>query len=881
MCVRTCTNIYRHQILLLLVVFSILGCFIFQCSGDDGIGSDVTVVIDRAIRKLSSANFDDAFDILKTFSAKRISKELNAEEESELFFFMGTAKHGGGEREIAMDYYKKALVLRPDMPGGWKNLAILTKEMKKYDIAEAAYRRALELDPESTTSMNSLGYILNNGHRYLEALTVLREALRSFERQGGGAEDVPDPNELYADMSFNLGVAAMNTGNVQEALHAYYEVVRTDPKHAASLVNLASLYHKSGQMGQAIEFYNSALDAVASGPRWANAGIQEMTYLNLGHALAYDGHSKDALVAFTASRRSHRLRKSLGFSIDEDGHATASDSFDEFEVSILAHEVRTRRTVCDWSRDRTDLRTLINEVHRGIRSNHHSPALLPFDTLILAVSPAYQHDVAVAWSSQYLSLPRLPTKTLRLNKRVRVGFLSYDFNDHPTAHMIEGVFKENEHHAAATIKRHVTDLVAISFGKEDGSVFRRAIRDACTGKSRATRKYAETVSSYERPCSGFLNIAALSHGEAAEAIAGANIDILLDLQAHTLGGRQEILARRPAPVQVSFLVYPGTMGSEWIGYLVADRFVAPPELAAHYTESLVYLPDSYQINYYPLRDLPRRLRGDDDNENEAEGRITAETLEQNEAWLERFKALPASLVLDDGTLPRSAHALPPDADEENFVVFCNFNKIQKFDRTSFSLWLSILRRVPRSVLWLLQPSTRHEVLTVRANLMAEALSMGVLPSRIVWAPRVPKMAHLSRHKHATLFLDTLVYNAHSTASDALRGGLPVITCPKEPFAGRVAAALLRAVHMPELVVSSVREYEDLAVRLARSPHLVRNLRNRLLAGGSKMPLFDSSQYRQNFERAMSGIWDVEHAGKGLEGRRSRMSIVVAPRSTSL
>ncbi len=262
-------------------------------------------------------------------------------------------------------------------------------------------------------------------------------------------------------------------------------------------------------------------------------------------------------------------------------------------------------------------------------------------------------------------------------------------------------------------------------------------------------------------------------------------------------------------------------------------------------------------------------------------------------WIDRFREISSDLVLDDGSLPRTAHGLPPIASNDDYVIFCNFNKIQKFDRKTFMLWLSILRRVPKSVLWLLRPSARHEVDTVRTldirdymyrsshstqvrrNLEKEAKAFGVLPSRIVWAPRVPKLAHLARHRHATLFLDTLIYNAHSTASDSLFGGLPVLTCPAQPFAGRVAAALLRAVGVPELIVSDVREYEDLAVRLGRSPKLIRHLRRRLLNAQS-LPLFDAVQYRKNFERSTLVVSDMRRL---CDGDSSVMNLVVAPALT--
>jgi len=831
----------------------------------------------NAIEFLEQGAYERAWTVLEEYdSADPLADDFQI---SEILFLRATSKHGIGDIEYAMDLYRQALDVRSDMPGAWKNLAILAKEAGRMDVAENAYRRALRLVPDSATSLNSLGFILNRSERYEEAISYFKEALRYVEF----ADDIPVPEELYADVNFNLGVASMHTGRVQDAIAAYRETIRYDHVHAGSYINLASIYHKSGQIDQAIELYRNAIVAASTSndSTWVRSGLVEMSSMNLGVALSHRGRSAAALEAFKTSRRSRRNRLRAGLVADYD------DNFDDFEISLLAHEVRTRRTVCDWRRDRTDLRMLYREVLKGLRYDY-APALLPFDTLILPLSPAYQRAVAIGWSSQYLRFPQLTLPSASQNRRgrIRIGFLSYDFNDHPTAHMIEGIFKE-ETTSLGRPRAHPTDLVAISFGKDDDSVFRREIRDACDGTDEISKRLRVSFPNHERPCSGFLNIATLSHEDGAHAIADANIDVLLDLQAHTLGGRQEILARRPAQIQISFLVYPGTMGSPWIDYLVADRFVAPPELQAHYTEALIYFPDSYQINFYPRRDLPLHLRSDDDSDRHVANRFTADTLLRNEMWIQRFKALPPSLVLDDGSLPRSAHGLPPGTEEtaNPRVVFCNFNKIKKFDRASFGLWMSIMKRVPNSVLWLLEPSTRLEVDTVKYNLENEAQAMGVRPTRIFWAARVPKMAHLSRHKHGTLFLDTLVYNAHSTASDALRGGLPVITCPKGPFAGRVAAALLRAVEIPDLIVSTVKEYEELAVHLARNPHIVEAFRRRLLTKGSRMPLFDSSRYRRHFERAMTAVWDLRR----YEGKSSgdanfgptKPHLIVAPETSGV
>ena len=270
----------------------------------------------------------------------------------------------------------------------------------------------------------------------------------------------------------------------------------------------------------------------------------------------------------------------------------------------------------------------------------------------------------------------------------------------------------------------------------------------------------------------FVDLAATqSHEASAQKIADQRVQILIDLQLHTFGGRPEVAARRPAPVQACFLIYPGTSGAPWIDYLFADSAVVPGEQAEFYSEKLVYMPVTYQVNFYPPLDLPEHI------------------------------ALPVC-----------------DNRQDRPFVFANFNKITKLDPASWEVWMAILRRVPQSELVLLSPSKKRAGNFTVARLLAEAEARGVAASRISFAPRIKKKPYLERMAEADLFLDTFVYNAHSTATDALRGGLPVITLVDGSgrFAGRVAGGLLHTMELDFLITYTRTEFEDLAVRLAKA-----------------------------------------------------------------
>jgi protein O-GlcNAc transferase len=306
----------------------------------------------------------------------------------------------------------------------------------------------------------------------------------------------------------------------------------------------------------------------------------------------------------------------------------------------------------------------------------------------------------------------------------------------------------------------------------------------------------------------FIDVRSMSDADVATLVRDLEIDIAVDLKGFTLGARPGILAFRPAPIQVGYLGYPGTTGAEFIDYIIADQFVIPVDSDENYSERIVRLPDCYQVN-----DSKRRIA--------------------------------------DLTPSRSEVGLP----EQGFV-FCSFNGSFKITPSMFDIWMRLLQRVEGSVLWLLPGNASAE-----QNLAREAQKRGIDPSRLVFATPKPLSEHLARHRVADLFLDTLPCNAHTTASDALWAGLPVLTCAGSGFASRVAGSLLHAVNLPELVTHSLEEYERLATKLATDPSLLRRFKETLARGRYAAPLFQTDRFRRHIESAYTTMWETYQRGE--------------------
>ncbi|HEX8955850.1 MAG TPA: hypothetical protein VF798_06230, partial [Burkholderiaceae bacterium] len=369
-----------------------------------------------------------------------------------------------------------------------------------------------------------------------------------------------------------------------------------------------------------------------------------------------------------------------------------------------------------------------------------------------------------------------------------IAYLSADFHDHATARLMIEVFERHD--------RERFRFTAYAYGPRDDSAMTARL---------------------ERAFDRMVDIRGDSVFEAAAKIRADGVDILVDLKGYTGASRSDILALCPAPIQVNYLGYPGTMGADFVDYLIADRFVIPEAQRAHYSERIAYLPDTYQPT---------------------DGR----------------RARPPAP-------PRATQGLP-----ENGFVFCCFNQVYKITPVIMDVWCALLRDVPGSVLWLIGSDAPTE-----ENLRLEAERRGVARERIVFAPRTDPVSHLARHGCADLFLDTLPYNAHTTCSDALWMGLPVLTCAGDTFPSRVAGSLLHALGLPELVTHDLAQYAALAQELARDVARLAAVREKIIVARDHAPLFDATRFTRNLEQVYRGMLDA------FPSRRREVRIaIVAP-----
>jgi predicted O-linked N-acetylglucosamine transferase (SPINDLY family) len=393
----------------------------------------------------------------------------------------------------------------------------------------------------------------------------------------------------------------------------------------------------------------------------------------------------------------------------------------------------------------------------------------------LSGSAALQRRAAEIWVRERCPtnpmLPAIPKRAR--DERIRIGYFSADYHDHATSYLIAGMFEMHD--------RSRFEVIAFSFGPDSSGAMRARIKAACDE---------------------FIEVRDKSDSEVALLARDLQIDVAVDLKGFTDGNRVGIFALRAAPLQVSYLGYPGSLGANYMDYLIADHTLIPQESRRHYTEKIVYLPGSYQAN-------------------------------------------DAKRAIADRAFTRAELGLPAAG-----FVFCCFNNNYKIMPDTFDRWMRILERVPGGVLWLLADNP-----TAVANLRREAARRNVSPERLVFAGRIDLPEHLARHRAADLFIDTWPCNAHTTASDALWAGLPVLTCAGEGFASRVAASLLTAIGLPELIVSTADHYEELAVQLATDRQHLTEIKQRLAENRLTAPLFDTQRYTLQIEAAYTKLYE--------------------------
>ncbi|MCK6449394.1 MAG: tetratricopeptide repeat protein [Alphaproteobacteria bacterium] len=675
--------------------------------------------------------------------------------------------HQAGRLAEAETLYKAILDAAPGHFDALHLLGVIASQTGRHAEAERLIGRALGVRPDVAPAQYNRGNALLELGRYAEALACYDKAIALK----------PD----YPEALYHRGNALLALDRFDAALESYDRALAIRPGLPEALNNRGNVLKALARPEEALASYDRAL---ALRPDYVEA-----TY-NRGILLEESGRLDEALSCYD---RVVALKADHALALNSRGnvltvlrrHEDAAQCFarlasvaPEFDYA-LGRDFHARLQCCDWTDYAGSARRIEAAVGQGRR------AVLPFSLLSMPSSPMDQLACARAFAAdRYPPAPDpLWTGQRYAHDRIRLAYVSADFRDHPVPILIVGLFEQHD--------RARFEVTGISLNPEDDSAMGRRIRAAFDRHVDASRMGDRAV---------------------AEQVRALEIDIAVDLSGFTHGNRTAIFAHRPAPVQVNYLGYPGTMGAPYMDYIVADAAVIPAAERGAFAEQVVHLPHSYQAN------------------------------DSRRAIAER-------------TPTRAEAGLP-----ETGFVFCCFNKNYKIAPGTFDAWMRLLRQVDGSVLWLLESSE-----AATRNLWREAERRGVDAGRIVFAPRVRPDEHLARHRLAGLFLDTLPYNAHTTASDALWAGLPLVTCTGGTFAGRVAASLLGAAGMPELITSSDAEYEALALKLATTPALLAELKAKLALNRATCPLFDTALFRRHIEQAYVAMRERSQRGDKPQG----------------
>jgi predicted O-linked N-acetylglucosamine transferase (SPINDLY family) len=670
--------------------------------------------------------------------------------------------HQSGRVEKAIPIYRQ---LMARFPGHARLLFLLgSAETQRGNAAEGLrlLEQSIDADPFNADAYNNRGLALQN-------LKRLDEALDSFDRSIA-------LKPRSAEAFINKGLALREQGRFPEALASFEHALDIDPGNPEQHNNRGNVLLDLGRAEGALASFDRAIELVPNYPEaFANRGSALQELGRIAEALA----SFDRAIALDANlAEAHNLRGDLLLKARREPEARAS-----FERAyrlkpdlefVYPRLLYSRLRTCDWNDIESQLAKLHARIARG------EQLCIPFDALGLTGSPAIQRKAAQTYAARKFP-PRVELGTIpvrQAGKKIRLGYYSADYRDHATSRLMAELFELHD--------RTVFELIGFDFGPESGDEMHRRVQAA-----------------FDR----FVDVRRMSDREVARLSRELQIDIAVDLKGFTEDCRPGIFAERAAPVQVNYLGYPGTMGADYFDYIIADRVLIPAASQSHYSERIVFLPDSYQVN-------------------------------------DRTRSIA------DRSFGREELGLPPAG-----FVFCCFNNNYKITPPTFDAWMRILKRVEASVLWLIEDSP-----TAAENLRKEAGKRGVRAERLVFARRMGLPEHLARHRSADLFLDTLPYNAHTTASDALWAGLPVLTCAGEAFASRVAASLLSAVGLPGLITNELTEYEALAVELATNSPRLAQIRQKLLANRQTAPLFDTPRFAKHIEAAYSEMHERCLAG---------------------
>jgi predicted O-linked N-acetylglucosamine transferase (SPINDLY family) len=642
------------------------------------------------------------------------------------------------------------------------NRGVALHRQGKLAEAERIYRDVLRQQANHFDALHLLGVIaLQTSH-----------AQRAVELIGKAIALKPDCPEAH----YNHGLALQHLKRFRDALASYDRAIALKSDYLEAHHNRGRVLQRLNRPGQALASFDRA---IALKPDFA------LAYYNRGNALNALNRQEEALASYD---KAIALKPDLARAYHDRGVTlNALRRFDESVASyekavslkpdiefLLSNFLTAKMAICDWRNLEGAVAQLVENLE--LRARVTTPHLV----LTISDSLELQRKAAEIWTltrHPFNNAAPIIAKRSRRQK-IRLGYFCSDFHDHATTRLIAELFEKHD--------RARFDLAALSFGPDHNDEMRQRVSAA-----------------FDK----FIDVRNQSDADVAMLARRLEIDIAVDLNGLQQNSRTGIFACRAAPIQVSYLAYPGTMGANYMDYLIADPMVIPPSSQKYFSEKIVYLPNSYQAN-----DRKRQIA--------------------------------------DNAFSRSEVGLP-DAG----FVFCCFNNNLKITPDVFGIWMRILKRVDGSVLWLWEAKAH-----VTANLRKEAKERGVDPQRLVFAKLMSLPNHLARHRLADLFLDTLPYNAHTSASDALWTGLPVLTRMGQSFAGRVAASLLTAIGLPELITSTPQAYEELAIELATSADKLASIKQKLMSNRLATPLFDTELLTRHIETAYAAIYERNQAG---------------------
>ncbi|XDV36742.1 hypothetical protein PO909_006471 [Leuciscus waleckii] len=848
---------------------------------------------------------------------------------------LGCVFNAQGEIWLAIHHFEKAVTLDPNFLDAYINLGNVLKEARIFDRAVAGYLRALSLSPNHAVVHGNLACVyyeqglidlaIDTYRRAIELQPHFPDAYCNLANALKEKGNVSEAEECYntalrlcpthADSLNNLANIKREQGNIEDAVQLYRKALEVFPEFAAAHSNLASVLQQQGKLQEALMHYK---EAIRISPTFADA------YSNMGNTLK---EMQDVQGALTCYTRAIQINPAFAdahsnlASIHKDSgnipeaiasYRTALKLKPDFPDAYcnLAHCLQI---VCDWTDYDERMKKLVSIVADQLDKNR-LPSVHPHHSMLYPLSHGFRKAIAERHGN--LCLDKINAlhkpayehpKDLKASAgRLRVGYVSSDFGNHPTSHLMQSI--PGMHNSEKF------EVFCYALSPDDSTNFR-------------VKVLAEShhfIDLSQIPC----------NGKAADRIFQDGVHILVNMNGYTKGARNELFALRPAPIQAMWLGYPGTSGAPFMDYIISDKDTSPIEYAEQYSEKLAYMPNTFFIgdhaNMFPhlkkkavidfksnghifdnrivlngidlkafLESLPdvKVVKMDCDGQEVADsnGALSMPVIPMNTAaeaiinminqgqiqvtingftvsnGLATTQIFTLEEVVVSGTVAlqinnkaatgeevprtivvttRSQYGLPEDA-----IVYCNFNQLYKIDPPTLQMWANILKRVPNSVLWLLRFPAVGE-----PNIQQYAQNLGLPASRIIFSPVAPKEEHVRRGQLADVCLDTPLCNGHTTGMDVLWAGTPMVTMPGETLASRVATSQLTCLGCLELIAQSRQEYEDVAVKLGTDMEFLKKVRSRVWKQRICSPLFNTKQYTQELERLYLQMWEHHAAG---------------------